>query len=59
VSDPHQAFSEGQSVRAAVASIDPVKHRFSVSLKQSLTGTSDADYLRSLFADLEAAERIR
>lgn len=59
VSDPQQRFSEGQSVRTAVATIDAAKQRFSVSLKRSLTGSYEAEYLRSLFADLEAAEHIR
>lgn len=59
VSDPARHFAEGQSVRAAVVTVDAAKQRFTLALKQSLAGASDAAYARSLFADLEAAERIR
>lgn len=46
-------------MRAAVVTVDSPKQRFTVALKHSLTGAADAAYARSLFADLEAAERIR
>ncbi len=59
VSDPARHFTEGQSVRAAVVTVDSAKQRFTVALKHSLTGAPDAAYARSLFADLEAAEGIR
>lgn len=38
---------------------DAEKERFSVSLKHSLVGASDAAYLQSLFQDLEFAEKLR
>ena len=59
MSDPARHFAEGQSVRAAVVTVDSAKQRFTIALKQSLAGAPDAAYARSLFADLEAAERIR
>ncbi|BDA47226.1 probable protein RRP5 homolog [Coccomyxa sp. Obi] len=59
VSDPARHFTEGQSVRAAVVTVDAAKQRFTLALKQSLAGAPDAAYACSLFADLEAAERIR
>ena len=48
VSDPALHFSEGQSVRAAVATVDAARERFTATLKQSLCGADDAAYLRSL-----------
>ena len=39
--------------------VDAVKERFTVTLKQSLVGASDAAYLQSLFHDLEFAEKLR
>lgn len=39
--------------------VDTVKERFTVTLKQSLVGASDAAYLQSLFQDLEFAEKLR
>lgn len=39
--------------------VDSAKERFTVTLKQSLVGASDAAYLQSLFHDLEFAERLR
>lgn len=39
--------------------MDSAKERFTVTLKQSLVGASDAAYLQSLFYDLEFAEKLR
>ena len=39
--------------------VDNEKERFTVSLKQSLVGASDAAYLQSLLKDLEVAEALR
>ena len=39
--------------------VDNEKERFTVSLKQSLVGASDAAYLQSLLKDLETAESLR
>lgn len=39
--------------------VDTAKERFTVTLKQSLVGASDAAYLQSLFCDLELAEKLR
>ena len=39
--------------------VDLPKERFTVTLKQSLVGASDAAYLQSLFCDLEFAEQLR
>ena len=39
--------------------VDSAKERFTVTLKQSLVGASDAAYLQSLFCDLEFAEKLR
>ena len=39
--------------------VDSAKERFTVTLKQSLVGASDAAYLQSLFHDLELAEKLR
>lgn len=39
--------------------MDAIKERFTVTLKQSLVGASDAAYLQSLFHDLEFAEKLR
>ena len=36
VSDPRRHFTEGQSVRAAVAAVDAARGRFALSLKPSL-----------------------
>ncbi len=49
VSDPHLLFSEGQSVRAQVVTVDAAKQRFSVTLRPSLTASTDASYLASLY----------
>ena len=39
--------------------VDTGKERFTVTLKQSLVGASDAAYLQSLLKDLEYAEMLR
>ena len=39
--------------------VDSEKERFTVTLKQSLVGASDAAYLQSLLQDLEFAEKLR
>ncbi len=39
--------------------VDTGKERFTVTLKQSLVGASDAAYLQSLLKDLEYAEKLR
>lgn len=60
VSDPRTLFSEGQSVRAQVVTVDTDKQRFSVTLRPSLTSSKgDASYLAALFRDLEAAEAMK
>ena len=59
VADPKQHFTLNQSVRASIVSVDAERGRFSLALKHSLTGASDGLYVESLFASLEAAERIR
>ena len=59
VSDPQRHFAQNQSVRASVVSVDTDRGRFALSLKHSATGSSDGLYAESLFASLEAAERIR
>ena len=59
VADPQQHFTVNQSVRASIVSVDTERGRFSLALKHSLTGPSDGLYVESLFASLEAAERIR
>ncbi|KAL0048743.1 hypothetical protein WJX82_009925 [Trebouxia sp. C0006] len=59
VSDPSRHFHVGQSVRAQVVQVDSGKERFTVTLKQSLAGASDAAYLQSLLKDLEYAEKLR
>ena len=59
VSDPQRHFALNQSVHASVVSVDADRGRFSLSLKHSVTGAADGLYAESLFASLEAAERIR
>jgi len=59
VADPRQLFTEGQSVRTQVVTVDAAHKRFSVTLRPSLTSGSDAGYLASMFSDLELAERLR
>ena len=55
VSDPLAVFSVGQSVRAQVIQIDPVKGRFTLTLKCSLCGAGDAALLKTYFNDAEVA----
>ena len=59
VSDPARSFTLGQSVRASVVTVDTERGRFSLALKHSLTNSGDGLDAESLFASLEAAERIR
>ena len=59
VSDPQRRFARNQSVRASMMSVDAERERFSLALKQSVTGAADGLYAESLFASLEFAERIR
>ena len=59
VSDPQRHFALNQSVRASVVSVDAERGRFSLALKHSVTGAADGLYAESLFASLEATERIR
>ena len=47
------------SIWAVCLQVDSTKERFTVTLKQSLVGASDAAYLQSLFHDLEFAEKLR
>lgn len=49
VSDPRQLFTEGQSVRAQVVTTNAAHTRFSVTLRPSLTASTDASYLESMF----------
>jgi len=49
VADPRQLFTEGQSVRAQVVTVDAAHSRFSVTLRPSLTASTDGSYLASLF----------
>ncbi len=46
-------------VRPTALQVDSAKQRFSVTLKPSLTATSDAALLRSLFTDLELAAELQ
>lgn len=46
-------------VQQTLLQVDAQKERFSVTLKHSLVGASDAAYLQSLFQDLEFAEKLR
>ncbi|MEW5309980.1 MAG: hypothetical protein WDW38_001818 [Sanguina aurantia] len=59
VSDPSRHFVEGQSVRAQVVQVDEKTQRFGVTLRPTLTGSSDAAYLHGLLRDLELAEELR
>ena len=59
VSNPQRHFALNQSVRASVVSVDASRERFSLSLKHSVTGAADGQHAESLFASLEAAERVR
>ncbi|KAG1654779.1 hypothetical protein FOA52_007439 [Chlamydomonas sp. UWO 241] len=62
VSDPKRVYSEGQSVRAQVVTVDAEKSRFSLTLKPTLTngsGGSAGAYLSSLLADLETAAALK
>ena len=59
VSSPRAHYTVGQSVCAMVQGIDSERQRLALSLKPSLTSRRDGAYSISLFADLEAAERIR
>ena len=47
------------STHTVYVQVDSAKERFTVTLKQSLVGASDAAYLQSLFHDLELAEKLR
>lgn len=49
VADPRQLFTEGQSVRAQVVTVDASHGRFSVTLRPSLTASTDGSYLASMF----------
>ncbi|GAX80532.1 hypothetical protein CEUSTIGMA_g7970.t1 [Chlamydomonas eustigma] len=60
VTDPKMQYAEGQSVRAQVVQVDAERKRFSLTLKPSLTcSTDDALYLSSLFADLELVHHLK
>ncbi|KAG2498018.1 hypothetical protein HYH03_004276 [Edaphochlamys debaryana] len=59
VSDPHTRFTEGQSVRAQVGSVDAAKQRFALSLRPSATASSDGAYLLDLFREIQALSAIR
>jgi predicted RNA-binding protein with RPS1 domain len=49
VSDPHRIFRVGQSVRAQVVTLDLERSRFNLTLKPSLTASTDASYAAALF----------
>jgi rRNA biogenesis protein RRP5 len=49
VSNPRELFSEGQSVRCLVATVDAARQRFTVLLRPSATASSDAAYLIDYF----------
>eukprot|EP00798_Chlamydomonas_sp_ICE-L_P000495 gene495-1901_t len=58
VSDPHQYFTIGQSVCSQVTQVDVEKRRFGVTLKPTLTASSDASFLQALLRDLEFAAEL-
>uniref|UniRef100_A0A7S0UUT8 S1 motif domain-containing protein n=1 Tax=Polytomella parva TaxID=51329 RepID=A0A7S0UUT8_9CHLO len=58
VADPSQLFFPGQSVRARVTEIDAVKERIQLHLKPSLTASTDAAFLATLYRDLGLADTI-
>lgn len=59
VTDPRALFAPGQSVRAQVVTLDADKQRFAVTLRPSLTASSDAAYVTGLYADLESAAAMK
>ncbi|GFR41334.1 hypothetical protein Agub_g2019, partial [Astrephomene gubernaculifera] len=59
VSDPRQLFSEGQSVRCQVATVDAARQRFTLLLRPSATASSDGAYLLGYLKEMRALQGLK
>ncbi|KXZ56455.1 hypothetical protein GPECTOR_1g407 [Gonium pectorale] len=59
VSNPRSLFTEGQTVRCVVATVDAARQRFTLLLRPSATASSDGAYLLGYFRELAFAQSLR